>query len=157
MCDFFIKSVIFHINSFTHASLLCYSENGILVYVWTHYKVKYWLYIVIVTLRKSQRFYMKVAKIIKTWISFLLTFLGCPKSRWLESTHTRTLYPLDSGWSSCYHGVQWHGPFTSHGPLTPTYPMSVFLMQCSCQPKFHVRDNKVLAYYQVWKETANKC
>ena len=24
--------------------------------------------------------------------------------------------------------------------------MSVFLMQCSCQPKFHVRDNKVLTY-----------
>ena len=60
---------------------------------------------------------MKVVKIIKTWISFLLTFLRCPKSRWLESTHTRTLYPLDSGGSSCYHCVQWHGPFTSHGLL----------------------------------------
>ena len=24
--------------------------------------------------------------------------------------------------------------------------MSVFLMQCSCQPKFHVCDNKVLTY-----------
>ena len=24
--------------------------------------------------------------------------------------------------------------------------MSVFIMQCSCQPKFHVRDNKVLTY-----------
>ena len=41
MCDFFIKSLIFHVNSFTHASLLCYSEKGILVHVLTHYKVKY--------------------------------------------------------------------------------------------------------------------
>ena len=124
MCDFFIKSVIFRINSFTHASLLCYSEKGILVYVLTHYKVKYWYTSVTVTVSKSQRFYMKVVKIIKTWISFLLTFLGCPKSRWLESTHTRTLHPLDSGVSSCYHCVQWHGPFTPHGPLAPTYPTS---------------------------------
>ena len=34
--------------------------------------------------------------------------------------------------------------------------MSVFLMQCSCQPKFHVRDNKVLTYlltYLLYKDT----
>ena len=29
--------------------------------------------------------------------------------------------------------------------------MSVFLMQCSCQPKFHVRDNKVLTYSLTYK------
>ena len=28
--------------------------------------------------------------------------------------------------------------------------MSVFLMQCSCQPKFHVRDNKVLTYLLIY-------
>ena len=76
---------------------------------------------------------------------FLLTFLGCPKSRWLESTHTRTLYPLDSGQvfmlSLC--SVAW-AFYPVNGHLAPTYPTSAkyvisALSSCTCILKFIMR------------------
>ena len=54
---------------------------------------------------------------------FLTYFPGVPKIKMTRKhTHENVIYPLNSGGSSCYQCVQWHGPFTPHGHLAPTYP-----------------------------------